>query len=41
MDRSRCYRRVLEDSGAGRRRVRVAHATAWSLLLLRGRVLTM
>ena len=41
MDSSRCYRRVLHDGSAGRRRVQVAHATSWSVLLLRGRVLTM
>ena len=41
MDSGCCYRRVLEDSGEGRRRVRLAHATTWSVLLLRGRVLTM
>ena len=37
----RCsYRRVLEDDGAGRRRVSVEHEASWRLLLLHGKFTT-
>ena len=37
----RCsYRRVLEDDGAGRRRVAVQHEASWRLLMLHGKFTT-